>query len=91
MNIYLVYTALGFYLVSTLLYALSLALNRPFSGKTGILRHFNGLADPFRECPDAVFRSRLHSDNQYLRIPVISFPVHRRFFYLYPADIPGSI
>lgn len=35
MNLYLVYTALGFYLLSTLIYALALALNRPSLEKPG--------------------------------------------------------
>jgi len=43
MNVYLVYTALGFYLLSTLIYALSLALNRPFLEKPG----YYGMATGF--------------------------------------------
>jgi cytochrome c-type biogenesis protein CcsB len=90
MNIYLVYTALGFYLLSTLIYALSLAFNRPSLEKTGyysifidFIIHFASVITRFFEAGYTPI-TNFYESLSFLSLCIAGFFIYIRRIYRVP-------
>ncbi len=90
MNIYLVYTALGFYLASTLIYALGLAFNKPvlerpgFYGlTTGFIVHFASVLMRYFEAGYTPI-TNLYESLSFLSLCIAGFFIYIRRIYGVP-------
>ncbi len=95
MNIYLVYTALGFYLASTLIYALSLAFNKPFLERpgyygimTGFTVHFAGVVTRYFEAGYTPI-TNIYESLSFLSLCIAGFFIYIR--RVYRVEMIGSI
>lgn len=90
MNVYLLYTALGFYLLSTLVYALSLALNRPslarpayYSILMAFLVHFSSVITRYLEAGYTPI-TNIYESLSFLSLCIAGFFVYIRRVYRVP-------
>jgi len=87
MNIYLVYTALGFYLLSTLIYALSLALNKAFLEKPGYYSILTGFVIHFASVLTRYFAAgytpitNIYESLSFLSLCIAGFFIYIRRVY----------